>query len=175
MATLEWPHGRRAKLPSPDSRHVVYGEAYRRGVREGPELWLRNRGRADRKRLLQLGSTAKAFWFGDSRSFVVVDRDSSSSMNSYIYDTEGRVMLDLRAALLKTDGELGAVASGHFYVKAQGILDADTVRVAAFGHTDTAPVQCFRFIYKVVRGGEVERLSMRVSPATATQCDERSE
>jgi hypothetical protein len=175
VATLDWPHGERSELPSPDNRHIIYGEAYRRGLREGPELWLRHRGRADRKRLVQLGSTAKAFWFEDSRHFLVIDRDSSSSMNSYLYDTEGRVILDLRAALLKEDAELGAVASGHFYVEAQRFLDAHTVRVAAFGHTDAAPVRCFRFIYKVGRGGETERLSMRISPATATQCDERSE
>jgi hypothetical protein len=175
VATLDWPHGRRSELPSPDNRHIVFGEAYRRGVREGPELWLRHRGRADRKRLMQLGSTAKAFWFEDSRNFLLIDRDSSSSMNSYLYDTEGRVILDLRAALLKNDRDLGAVASGHFYVEAQRFLDAHTVRVAAFGHTDAPPVRCFRFIYKVGRGGEMERLSMRISPATATQCDESSE
>jgi hypothetical protein len=169
-ATLDWPHGRTPELPSPDGRHIVYG------VRaEGPELWLRHEGRADRKRLVQLGSTAQAFWFEDSRHFVVNDRESSSGMNSYVYDAEGRVTLDMRAALLKKDRELGPVAGGHFYVEAQRFVDPNTLRVAAFGHTDQAPVQCFRFIYSVGRSGEVERLSKRVSPATATACDEKSE
>src|SRR6185369_11489523 len=69
---LDWPHGRRSQLPSPDGRHVVYGEAYQSGVREGPELWLRHQGRSGHRRLLQLGSTARAFWFPDSRNFVVI-------------------------------------------------------------------------------------------------------
>jgi hypothetical protein len=138
-------------------------------------LWLRHRGRSDGILLLQLGSTASSFWFPDSRDFLVIDRESSSGMTSYLYDTEGRIVLDLRAALLGNDLELRAVAGGHFYVEAQRLLEADTVRVAAFGHTDAAPVVCFRFIYSVTRRGEIKRLSKRISPATATACDERSE
>jgi hypothetical protein len=170
VATLDWPYGQRSELPSPDGRHTVYGVR-----RQVPELWLRHQGQGGHKRLVQLGSTAQAFWFEDSRHFVVNDRESSSGMNSYVYDTQGRVALDMRAALLKEDRELGPVAGGHFYVEAQRFLDANTLRVAAFGHTDEAPVQCFRFIYTVGRGGEVERLSKRITPATATSCDEKSE
>ena len=84
-------------------------------------------------------------------------------------------MLDIRAALLRHDPELKAVANGHFYVEAQRLVDANTVRVAAFGHTDEAPVRCFRFIFAVNRAGRIERLSKRISPATATACDEQSE
>ncbi len=171
----EWPIGRQSELPSPDGRHIVYSEQYKSGVREGPELWLRHRGRAERKRLLQLGSTARAVWFPDSRNFLIIDRESSSSMTSYIYDAEGDIALDMRAGLLRHDPELGAVAKGHFYVEAERLLDKDTVRVAAFGHTDEAPVRCFRFIYTINRNGTIERLSKRVSPSTATVCDERSE
>jgi hypothetical protein len=174
-ATLEWPFGRRSELPSPDGRHIVYGVPYRSGLREGPELWLRDRGGSGRKLLLQLGSTARALWFPDSRNFLLVDRESSSSMNSYIYDAEGRIILDIRAALLRQDPELDRVANGHFYVDAQRLLGAHSVRVAAFGHTDEPPVRCFRFIYKVNRSGKIERLSKRISPATAAVCDEESE
>jgi hypothetical protein len=174
-ATLDWPFGGASQLPSPDGRHIVYGERYRQGVRGGPELWLRRRGRPGGKRLLQLGSTARAFWFPDSRNFVVIDRESSSSMNSSVYDTDGRVALDIGAALARTDKELSAVARGHFYVEAQRLLNGDTLRVAAFGHTDEPPVRCFRFIYTVTRAGGIERLSKRISAATATGCDETSE
>jgi hypothetical protein len=96
-------------------------------------------------------------------------------MTSYVYDTEGRVTLDMRTALLQNDRELVAVANGHFYVEAQRLLDANTLRVAVFGHTDEPPVRCFRFIYSVSRSGEIRRLSKRVSPASATACDETSE
>jgi hypothetical protein len=106
---------------------------------------------------------------------MVIDRESSSSMTSYIYDVEGEIVLDMRAGLLRHDPELGAVANDHFYVEAQRLLDTYTVRVAAFGHTDEGPVHCFRFIYTIHRNGKIERLSKRISPATATVCDERSE
>jgi len=172
--TLEWPFGPQSKLPSADGQHIVYGEPYKSGVREGPELWLSHRGRAERKRLLQLGSTARALWFPDSRNFLVIDRESSS-MTSYIYGVEGEIVLDMRAALLRDDPELAAVASGHFYVEAQRLLDPHTVRVAAFGHTDQAPVRCFRFIYTINRNGKIERLSKRLTRATLSVCDERSE
>lgn len=175
QASLEWPWGSRIELPSPDGRHIVYGEPYEQGVRQGPELWLRRVGRPERTRLLQLGSTARAFWFPDGRNFLVVDRKSSSSMNSYVYDLSGRIVLDARAALLQRDSELGAVANGHFYVEAQRMVDSDKVRVAAYGHTDEPPVHCFRFIYTITRGGSVERLSKRISPASASVCDEQSE
>jgi hypothetical protein len=169
-AILDWPHGPISQLPSPDGRHIIYGEQP-----DPPEVWLRHQGSSDRKRLLQLGSTARAFWFPDSRNFVVVDRESSSGMTSYIFDTEGRVTLDIRAALLRTDPELAALAHGHFYVEAQRFLNADTLRVAAFGHTDEPPVRCFRFIYSVSRAGVTQKVSERISPATATACDETSE
>ncbi len=172
-ATLDWPFGRVSQLPSPDGRHIVYGEPYQAGVREAPELWLRHRGRAERKRLLELTATARAFWSLDSRHFVIVDRENSSTMTSAIYDTEGRVVLEISPE--DSDKELRGVATGHFYVEAQRFLDAHTIRVAAFGHTDEAPVRCFRFIYSVTLGGEIHRLSKRVSPATATACDETSE
>lgn len=174
-ATLEWPHGGRSQLASPDGRHVVYGERSLAGIRSGPELWLGRAGESERKRLLQLGSTAKAFWFPDSRNLLVVDREGSDRMTTYVYDTEGRVVLDARDALVRKDRELAPLASGHFYVEAQQLLDANTMRVAAFGHTDAAPVQCFRFVYTITRGGAVERVSKRVSPATAKGCDETSE
>ena len=173
--TLEWPYGRNSQLPSPDGRHIVYGEPYQRGIREAPKLWLRHRGRSGRKLLIRLGSTAKALWFPDSRNFVLIDRASSSGMTSYVYDTEGRVTLDMRTVLLQNDRELVAVANAHFYVEAQRLLDANTLRVAVFGHTDEPPVRCFRFIYSISRSGEIERLSKRVSTATATACDETSE
>jgi len=51
-ATLDWPFGSASQLPSPDGGHIVYGEPYQHGVREAPELWLRHRGRPERKRLL---------------------------------------------------------------------------------------------------------------------------
>jgi hypothetical protein len=173
--TLNWPFGPRSELPSPDGQHVIYGEPYQRGVRQGPELWIRHRGRSDRKRLLELASTARAFWYPDSRNFIVIEQEGSSSGTSYIYDTEGRVVQDARAALLHSDSELGAVANGHFYVAVERLLNADTMRIAAFGHTDEPPVRCFRFVYTMTRGGKIERLSRRISPATATTCDERSE
>ena len=47
--------------------------------------------------------------------------------------------------------------------------------VAAFGHTDEPPVRCFRFIYSVSRAGVTQKVSERISPATATACDETSE
>jgi hypothetical protein len=96
-------------------------------------------------------------------------------MTSYLYDAEGRIVLDIRAGLLRYDPELKAVANGHFYVEAQRLVDANTVRVAAFGHTDEPPVRCFRFIFAFNRAGKIERLSKRISPATATACDEQSE
>jgi hypothetical protein len=121
------------------------------------------------------GHRPRTLWFPDSRNFLVIDRESSSGMTSYIFDTEGRVVLDMRTALLQTDSELNALANGHFYVEAQRFLDAQTVRVAAFGHTDEPRVRCFRFIYTVTRRGDVQRLSNRISPATATACDETAE
>jgi hypothetical protein len=96
-------------------------------------------------------------------------------MTTYVYDTEGRVVLDLRDALVQSDGELRAVASGHFYVETERLIGENTMRVAAFGHTDESPVRCFRFIYTVTRGRSIERLSKGVSPATANGCDDRSE
>jgi hypothetical protein len=172
-STLDLPFGRQSELPSPDGQHILYRE--QPGMRDAPELWLRHRGGSGRRRLLQLGSTARAFWFPDSRNLLVIDRESSSGSNSYIYDANGSVVLDIRIALFRFDRDLKAVDTGHFYVEAQHLLDAETVRIAAFGHTDQAPVRCFRFIYKMNRGGKIERLSKRISPATATACDEQSE
>jgi hypothetical protein len=60
-------------------------------------------------------------------------------------------------------------------VEAQRFLDAHTIQAAAYGHTDEVPVRCFRFLYSVTLGGKINRLSKRVSPATATVCDETSE
>jgi hypothetical protein len=175
-ATLDWPFGQTSQLTSPDGRHIIYGEPYRRGVRDGPELWLRHSGRPDRVRLLELGSTSHTFWFPDSLNFVVVDREGSDSMTSSIYDSDGHVVLDLRAALTRFDKELGAVATGHFYVEAQRLLDANTLRVAAFGHTDDPPVRCFRFTYNFTRTGIVQRLTKRISPVSpVTFCNETSE
>jgi hypothetical protein len=94
-------------------------------------------------------------------------------MTSSIYDTEGRVVLQITPE--DSDKELHGMATGHFYVEAQRFLDPRTMRVAAYGHTDEAPVQCFRFIYSVTLSGEINRLSKRISPATATGCDETSE
>ena len=96
-------------------------------------------------------------------------------MTSYIYNVKGEIAVDMRAGLLRHDPELGAVANGHFYVEAQRLLDKYTVRVAAFGHTDEAPVRCFRFIYSLNRNGTIDRLSKRISPSAATVCDEQSE
>jgi len=174
-AVLDWPYGQTSQLPSPDGRHILYGEPYQPGIREGPELWLRHREPSSQQRVLELGSTARAFWFPDSRDFVVIDRESSSGATSYIYNMNGHAILDMRAALLQNDPELVALARGHFYVEAQRLLGSDRVRVAAFGHTDEPPVLCFRLIYTVSRGGEIKRLSKRISPATATACDETSE
>jgi hypothetical protein len=136
-------------------------------------LWLRHRGRPERKRLLELTTTARAFWSPDSRHFVIVDREASNTMTSSIYDTEGRVVLEISPE--DSDAELRTMATGHFYVEAQRFLDAHTIRIAAYGHTDEAPVRCFRFIYSVTLGGKINRLSKRVSTATATACDETSE
>jgi hypothetical protein len=172
-AILDWPFGRITELPSPDGRHIVYGEPQRPGVRDSPELWLRHRGRPESKRLIELTATARVFWSPDSRHFVIVERETSNSMTSSIYDTEGQVVLEISPE--DSDKELRGLATGHFYVEAQRFLDAHTIRVAAFGHTDEAPVRCFRFIYSVIFGGEIHRLSKRVSPATATACDETSE
>jgi len=121
----------------------------------------------------ELTATAKVFWSPDSRHFVIVDRENSSTMDSSIYDAEGRVVLEISPE--QSDKQLRQLATGHFYVEAQRFPGADTVRVAAFGHTDEAPIRCFRFIYSVALGGEIRRLSQRVSPATVTACDETSE
>jgi hypothetical protein len=172
-ATLDWPFSRISQLSSPDGRHIVYGEPYQPGVRKAPELWLRHRGHPGRKRLLELTATAKVFWSPDSRYFVIIDRENSSTMTSSLYDAEGRVVLEIRPE--DPDNELRRIATGHFYVEAQRFLDAHTIRVAAYGHTDEAPVRCFRSIYSVTLDGEVKRLSKRVSSATATACDETSE
>lgn len=172
-AILDWPFGLVSQLPSPDGRHIVYGEPYQPGIREAPELWLRHRGRPERKRLLELTATARAFWSPDGRHFVIVDREASDRMASSVYDSEGRVVLKISPQGF--DKELGTLATGHFYVEAQRFLDAHTIQAAAYGHTDEVPVRCFRFLYSVTLGGKINRLSKRVSPATATVCDETSE
>ena len=155
-ATLDWPFGRVSQLASPNGRHIVYGEPYKQGIRNAPELWLRHSGRPERKRLLELTATAKAFWSPDSRHFVIVDREASDMMTSSIYDTEGQVFLGLRPQ--NFDKELRMVATGHYYVEAERFLDAHTIRVAAYGHTDEAPVRCFRFIYSITLEGKINRL-----------------
>jgi hypothetical protein len=172
-ATLDWPFGRVSHLPSPDGRHIVYGERYRGGIRNAPELWLRHHARPERKRLLELSATAKVFWSPDSGHFVIVNREGSDTMTSSVYNTNGRVVLEISPQ--DSDNELRRIATGHFYVEAQRFLVARTVRVAAYGHTDEGPVQCFRFIYSITVSGRVDRLSKRISPATATTCDEISE
>ena len=168
--TLDWPYGRISRLPSPDGRHMVYGKPFQSGVNSGPELWLSHTGSLEGKRLLELSSTAKVFWSPDSRYFVIVDHANSSAMTSTVYAADGRVALQIRPE--QSDDELRAIASGHYYVEAQQFLDANTLRVAAFGHTDQPPVRCFRAIYSVTLGGKVDRISKRVSRATATFCDE---
>ena len=170
---LDWPSGGVSRLDSPDRRHTIYGEPFQTGVRAEPELWLRHAGSPERKRLLELSSTAKVFWSPDSRHFVIVDHQNSSAMSSSVYDAEGRVVLRIRPD--QSDAELRAIATGHYYVEAQQFLDANTLRVAAFGHTDQAPVRCFRAIYSVTLGGRIDRISKRISPPTATTCDESSE
>lgn len=170
---LDWPWGSHSQLASPDGQHFVYGERAQAGIREGPELWLRHRGRQERKRLIRVGATARAFWSDDSRFLVVVHRESSNSMSSSLYEAEGRGVFQILPQA--RDPELSLLSRGHFYVEAQRFLKSGVLRVAAYGHTDNAPVQCFRFIYEATVDGKLKRISKRVSRATADACDETTE
>jgi hypothetical protein len=167
---LQLPYGSRTELASPDRRFVLYGLPYQHGVREGPELWIRNRRTGERRLLLQVSGTARAEWAPDGSAFYIADRLASDSALSYVYDADGRKPLDVRDILLKADPRLQPFATGHVYVNTVKWLDSRTLLVSWFGHTDDAPVRCFQFRYKVDRTGKVRKLSGRVSPVTDRGC-----
>jgi hypothetical protein len=84
------------------------------------------------------------------------------------------VLVDLRATLERADAELRPYAIGHLYVDVEGWIDAQTVRVSWFGHTDESPVQCFAFSYSVSVAGKVTRVSKQSGSATERGCPDRA-
>jgi hypothetical protein len=76
----------------------------------------------------------------------------------------------LRTVLLNADPRLQPFATGHVYVAAKKWLDARTLLVSYFGHTDEPPVRCFEFRYSVDRAGHVTKLSRRIEPVTEKGC-----
>ena len=161
---LQVPHGTLTELASPDGRFVLFGLPFQAGVRDGPELWIRETKTGERHLLVSLGSTAHAEWAPDGSAFYVADHQSSDRALTWVYDASGRGRLDVSDILLKADPELLPFTNAHVYVNALKWLNSQTLLVSYSGHTDEPPVRCFLFRYTVWRDGAVKRLYRRVAP-----------
>jgi hypothetical protein len=173
---LEVPFGQQQELQSPDHRHKLVLKPAADGANQPPELWLAPANQHDGRRILVINRTARAEWAPDAKKFYVADEAASDTTESRVYDTEGSVILDVRKTLLKADPLLAPWQNaGHLYIKTQGWIDANTLRVAWYGHTD-GPVKCFTFEYSLSVTGSAARLSSRITNSTAREfCDENPE
>jgi hypothetical protein len=172
-AVLQVPFGSTTELASPNQRQVLYLLPFAAGVRDAPELWIRDAGTGQKRRLIAVGSTARAAWAPDGGHFYVADHNASDSTLSYIYAADGTVLVDLRATLSRADAELQPYATGHVYVDIEGWVDSQTVRASWFGHTDASPVQCFAFTYSVGVRGKVTRVSKQPGSVAEHGCPDR--
>jgi hypothetical protein len=169
---LELPWGLTNKLPSPDGSYVLYGVPHERGINNGPELWLEDIRRGNRKMLHSIGGTLRAAWSPDSTAFYVDDHLASDSTRSYIYEFPGPRRLDIADQIIKADIEANRIAKGHVYFEIEAWDANEAVRVYLHGHTDEPPIGCFDFRYVVSRLGDVKKLSQHVAPATSRGCED---
>ncbi len=169
---LQFPYGAANRLASPDGRFVLYGEPYRAGVKNGPELWFEDTATSARKRLLLLGGTVRAEWSPDSTAFSVSDRRASDSTLAYIYDSATLGRVAVHDAIVRSDPNAAAFAEGHAYFDVERWDGPAAVVVRLHGHTDRSPVRCFDLRYLVTRGGKINRLSKRIRTPAAHGCGE---
>jgi hypothetical protein len=169
---LDLPGEASKRLASPDGSMVLYGVPYDQGRNEGPSLWIEDTRTRRRTKLLDIPSTLSAGWSADGAAFYVNDQLASDQELAYIYDAATLQRIDIGARIQEEDPESRRLATGHAYFQVRGWDGTQEMAVSFFGHTDQPPVLCFTLRYRINKAGVVKKLSQRVTPATATSCDE---
>jgi hypothetical protein len=163
QARLNLPYGPITRLASPDGRVALYGVPS--GLNTPLQLWIENTRSHERTKLLDIPGTLSAGWSPDGRAFFVLDHRASDQATSYIYDAATLRRLDLAARITASDPATAPFTHGHTYFDADRWEGSDQVLVRLHGHTDTAPVTCFDFRYRVGRDGSVAKLPQHTFPA----------
>jgi hypothetical protein len=173
-APLKEPFGPENQLVSPNGAFGLFVIQ----SASGPEnaLWMEDRRTHERKMVISVTvQTLSLAWSPDSAAFIANDRVGSDEENAYIYDVKTLGRLDLTARITANAGP-GAARflkdqNQHSYFHAMRWLDARHVEVELYGHTDPPGIQCFNLRYRVSRDGEVRKLSQRVAPVDAKECE----
>ena len=169
-AVLDLPFGSITRLLSPDGSLILYGVPFRKDVNGGPQLWLEDARTHQRQKLLDISDGVSAGWSPDGTKFYVQDHSSSSSTESYIYDTRSLKRVDLGALIRKSDSSISRFTSGHAYFLMERWESPQTVIVHFYGHTDTPPVVCFDLRYRVKFSGTTTKLQQHVFPPGSKFC-----
>jgi hypothetical protein len=167
---LDLPFGSITRLASPDGSLILYGVPFRKDVNGGPQLWLEDARTHQRQKLLDISDGVSAGWSPDGTKFYVQDHSSSSSTESYIYDTRSLKRVDLGALIRKSDSSISRFASGHAYFDMERWEGPQTVIVHFYGHTDTLAVVCFDLRYRVKLSGITTKLEQRIFPPGSKLC-----
>jgi hypothetical protein len=163
--TLNLPYGPVTRLASPDGARVLFGEPVQGGVRTGPQLWIEDIATHRKTPVLSLGGTMNAAWSPDARVFAVADHFASDLTRTYIYEAATLTRWDTAERILTADANAKPFEKGHSYFDFEKWEDAQTFTVRFHGHTDSDPVKCFEFRYRITSAGVVSKLSEKVSPA----------
>jgi hypothetical protein len=168
QVSLNLPAGPVTRLTSPDGKATLYGVPY--GANTPPQLWFENMRSHERTKLLDVPSTLSAAWSANGKAFLVLDHEASDKATSYIYDAATLQRLDLAARITASDPAARPYTHDHTYFDAERWQGNNQVLVRLHGHTDTPPVTCFDFRYRVSRGGVVTKLSQRILPVGGLGC-----
>ena len=169
---LDLPWGSSKRLASPDGSKILYGVPYQKGRNDSPQLWIEDTRTRRRTKLFDIPSTLSAGWSADGAAFYVNDHEGSDGELAYIYDAATLKRIDIAARIQAADPGSRRLATGHAYFRVTGWEGTQQMAVSFFGHTDQQPVLCFTLRYRINKAGVVKKLSQRVTPATATSCDE---
>ena len=114
----------------------------------------------------------EAQWSPGGSAFFVNDGNGSDLNLAYVFDAQGTQRVDLRKAIVAADSEAAKFAArpSHLYVVAIGWRDGRHLLVDFAGHTDSAPVRCFDFRYRVSLSGAVANVWRRFPPVTSMSC-----
>jgi hypothetical protein len=167
---LDLPFGSITRLASPDGSLILYGVPFQKEVNRGPQLWLENARTHQRQKLLDISDGVSAGWSPDGTKFYVQDHSSSSSTETYIYDTRSLKRIDLGALIRKSDSSISRFASGHVYFDMERWESPQTMIVHFYGHTDTQPVVCFDLRYRVKLSGTATKLEQHIFPPGSKFC-----
>jgi hypothetical protein len=179
---LKPPFGPENQLVSPNGSYALFGVQSPINVENA--LWLEDRRTHERKMVFSVTvQTLSLAWSPDSAAFIANDRALSDIENAYIYDVKALDRLDLTSRITAAAGP-GAARflkdqNQQSYFHAFRWLDARHVEVQLYGHTEgvwkngtfVPGAECFNRRYRVSRDGVVQKLSQRVAPVDAKECE----